>query len=484
MNILNLLTQEKRVAGIEISDSVIRIAFFRPRKKARVHPPQDLPEHELILIEEPIGANIIDHGVVVDRVLLSKTLKAIWTKAKLDTQYAIVAIPDDTVYSRIFSFPKSVDGPRLTDAMRLAMNFQLPIKPEESYLDWERIQTATQGLNEILLATIPRTIATGYVEALDKAGIKTLALESHAASIARSIKLEPGVTTLVTEKTPDGTNVLVFRDSVLRFVRNLPIQFTPDAQVATEVQKIKTALESELKEGATRVQTTDLVSSRLQDTYAAYPEFKETDHASKWLVALGAAIRGQIPEGQDALISLLPVGTEEAYSYQKATTFVALIRNMTIGVSLFFIVAFLGAYLFMLSLAQSAERTLSTLSITPVSPELLQKEAWVNHINTLTETGSVILSETPVWSKLVDEVSTRIIPGIIISNFNAPAIEERMTLTGIARDRATLNQFKKTFGESELFTAIELPITNLEQRADIPFSLSFTLKDSSLIYYK
>ena len=129
MNILNLLTKEKRVAGIEISDSVVRIAFFRPNKKGKeptsIHlvsmdkaqavslevSAEKKLNDELVLIEEPIAANIIADGEVVDVELLGKTLKTIWEKAKLGTDYAIVAIPDDKIYSKIFSFQNLLMAP-------------------------------------------------------------------------------------------------------------------------------------------------------------------------------------------------------------------------------------------------------------------------------------------------------------------------------------------------------------------------------------
>ena len=485
MNILNLLTKEKSVAGIEISDSVIRITFLRPRKKSKdSSSAQNLPHREILLIEEPIGANIIEQGVVVDRALLGKTLKGIWVKAKLGTNYAIVTIPDDKIYSRIFSFPKTVSGSRLSDAMRLAVGFQLPTKTEESYLDWERVQNPNPGLNEILLCTIPRTVAQGYIEALDLAGIKTLALESHTTSIARAIKLESGKTSIFTKKTPDGVTIFSIKDGVLRFLRTLPFQFVPENKIPDEVNKIKLALESEIKETSNLSLPADFLTAFAKDEYQAYPEFSTAGNQAKWLAALGALIRGQLREGEDNLISLLSVGTEEAYAYQKATTFIALIRNMTIGISIFFVAVFFGAYLFMFSLAENAESTLTSLPVSTIPAELLEKESWIQNINTLSATGGAILSETPLWSKVVDHLQTRVIEGVLVSSFIAPGINERMSLVGTARDRTTLNQLKKSFQESELFGEVELPITNLEQRADIPFSLSFKIKDTSLIYYK
>jgi len=186
MNILNLLKKEHPIAGIEISDSVVRIAFFRPQKKNDLRAQQENKEMgALVLIEEPIAANIIEDGVVVDVDLLGKTLKSIWGKAALGTDYAIIAVPDDKIYSKIFSFPKSVSETRLTDAMRLAIGFQLPMKTEDVYLDWERT-VGTASANEILLSTIPRVVAEGYVQALEQAGIKTHAHESHQAYTRRN----------------------------------------------------------------------------------------------------------------------------------------------------------------------------------------------------------------------------------------------------------------------------------------------------------
>lgn len=496
MNILNLLTKEKRVAGIEISDSVIRIAFFRPNGKKNARAPMRLvsmdstrPEtekttseadldEELILIEEEIQADIINDGVVMDVELLGKTLKGIWEKAKLGTDYAIVAIPDDKIYSRIFSFPKSVEGARLTEAMRLAISFQLPMKTEDMYLDWERT-SGTSTLNEILLSTIPKEVAQKYISALELAGIKILALESHLAAIARAVKLTPKEITIFSKKTPDGATIFALENGILRFSRAFPLRFVSEDKLAEEVKKVKLALETSARKNA---REEELINAEVRDEYAGTPELNPP--SSKWLVALGAAIRAKIPAGGDNLISLLPVGTEEAYSYQKATVFITLIRNMTVGVSVFFIIAFLSAYLFVFSLSQNANRTITSLSATPVAPELLAKEASIERVNALTATGAEILTTTPLWSVLLEEAVDRVTDGITISNFSAAGISGGISMTGIAHDRATLNQFRKSLQDSKMFTDVLLPVTNLEQRENIPFSATFRIIDPSKVYYK
>ncbi|MCK9344635.1 MAG: pilus assembly protein PilM [Candidatus Pacebacteria bacterium] len=481
MNILNLLSKEKRVAGIEISDSVVRIAFFRPLSKKRMSKPAEgvvTPEDELILIEEPIASNIIADGVVVDGELLGKTLRNIWTKAELGTEYAVVAIPDDKIYSRIFSFPKSVTEARVTEAMRLAIGFQLPMKTEDVYLDWERT-IGTSGTNEIFLSTIPRAVVQGYISALEKAGIKTLALESHLSAIARSVKLTPETTTLFSKKTPDGATIFALKDGIMRFSRTLPLQFVPENKIAEETQKVKASL---VADGDATVVEQDILEADIRDEYASRPEI--TKPASKWLVALGAAIRGKIPEGEDNLVSLLPIGTEEAYAYQRATTFIVLMRNLIIGVSIFFVVAYLATYLFMASLARETTEKITTLSATVLPPEVAAKEQQINDVNALTETGAMLLSQTPTWSPILAEIVARTPEGITISMFSAQSFTTRISLTGTAVSRSVLNNYKAGLQESPLLTEVELPLANLEQRENIPFSISFSLKDPGALYYK
>lgn len=137
-----------------------------------------------------------------------------------------------------------------------------------------------------------------------------------------------------------------------------------------------------------------------------------------------------------------------------------------------------------LSLSQNANRTIATLSVSSASPEILAKEEWVNRVNALTLAGQTALAETPIWSTVIDEVDARVIDGISISTFRAPSITENMSLAGTAKDRTTLNQFKKSLQESTMLTGVELPITNIEKKEDVPFTVSFRMKDPSVALYK
>jgi len=482
MNIFNLLTKEKKVAGIEISDLVIRVAYFRRKKKIVYNNTKELEEKDLVLSETPLPANIVSGGVILNKELLGKILKNIWRKEKLNKRYAIVSIQEDKIYSRNFPFPKTENKEHLKQAVSLAVDFQLPFKKENIYVGWENTNTAKSGV-EVLISTIPKNIADDYVKVMDSAGISILALESHLSSISRSILLKEGEVTLITKNNQNSTTIFSLKDKALLFSRTIPsIIINKDNTISDEISKIKNYLESETM---LKIKELPLAKAQAKNEYTkGAPLNQNTETQSKWLICLGSAIRGEIPKGKDEQISLLPIGTVEAYEYQKSKIFITLMRNIIIGVSLFFLLTFLAAYLFIFSLSETVNRAENGIPITPVSSDVIQKESLIKEVNSLTLVSQAILSTTPNWSLLIDEINSRTTNGIIILNFRVPSIKDTMNITGVSKDRETLNLFKKSLQESTYITGVELPINNLEQKENIPFSISFHLKDPSILYYK
>lgn len=487
MNILNLLIKEKRVAGIEISENVIRIAYFRPRTTRDSNEQKDsadTPGQELVFLEEATPENLVAHGAIIDKLSFGKFLKDLWQQSNIDTNYAIVSVPEEKIYSRILSFPKVAGKNKLAEAVNLAIDYQLPIKKSDSYIGWERIADIG-NTNDILISGIPRTIADDYIEALSIAGIKILALESHLASIARMVNADNNTAAQFIKHNPDGgATLFIVKKGTLRFSRTLPTAIVPDMEHLTmEANRLK---ESFVVNEKMLVQDRSLEEVALPDSYTKYPEVSHiaSSDRAKWLIAVSAHARGQIEEGQDTHISLLPVGTAEAYAFQKTTSFVILMRNIVISVCAFFILAYSTTYFFVLYLSQKANASRTSISTTVVSPETLKNEQRMRNINALAAASQSIMATTPSWSILLNEINTHLLNGILISNITVVSPTDPILLTGTAKDRNTLNQFKKSLQSSAYFTAVELPIANLELKGNVPFSVSFRIKDSSILYNK
>ena len=479
MNIFNLLTKKKSIVGLEISDNVLRLAFFRSKNKfnKKISPSQK----ELVLVEEIINGNIISEGIILDKESFSKILKNIWLKNKLKSSYVIVSVPEDKIYAHIFPFPKTANEIQLKEAIKLAIDFELPIKKDEVYISSENAGDSNI-INEILISAIPKKIANDYISILNSAGIKILALESHLFSIARSIKSKFGQAELYVKTNPKESTIFILKDRSMRFSRTIPAIYAKDETFLNkEINHIKTWFEIEKNMSVTEL---SLPKASIRDNHLKYLEENgiSQEMQSRWLIALGATMRGEIIEGQDNQISLMPIGTAEAYSYQKITIFITIIRNIIIGISIFFLLTFFATYLFVLSISKTTTKI--NLSNSLIYKDNLQKETWINNLNSITDNSSNILSNTPKWSILLDDINTHIIDGILISNFSVPSINEKIIITGIAKDRETLNKFKKSLQESSYLSSVDLPLTDLGQKGNIPFSISSNLKDPSMLYYK
>ena len=182
------------------------------------------------------------------------------------------------------------------------------------------------------------------------------------------------------------------------------------------------------------------------------------------------------------MISLMPIGTEEAYENQKALAFAEFLSAVVIGLSVFFAVVFIGVWILMTSVQQSFSGRLESLISLPLPTDAPEIESRARNFNELVGKASGILGTIPKWSGLMEELKSRTIPGITINSVSLPSPDAAMNLTGVAQNRYQLNLFKKSLEESPLLTDAQIPFTNIAQKENISFSASFRLKDFTALY--
>lgn len=433
MNLINVFTREEPIAGLEISETYLRLAILG------------------LKVEEAL----------TNGVSKTESLKNLLKKSKTKVRYVIVSVPADNSYSRIFSFPKSLAGEKLEETMKLTVGFQLPVKLEDIYLDWEKVETKDKEKNEIFLAAMPKTTINDYINVLNAAELKPVAIELHPQSFLRVMDLENDKTVLVKMMSKTSVGIFIIKNRVLRFSRILPENFLDEAKLELEVRKITDFYESE------------------NGPIAQSIKFGEPD---KWLISTGAATRGLLPRSKDTLISLMPIGTEQAYEFQKAVAFIEFLSSLAVGFAIFFSAAFLAIWLLIVSVQQQTLNQLEILSSLPLPQDTVELENKALKFNTLVNFSSDIIKTLPRWSFVIEELRLKTLPAISLTNVSLSSTSETINIIGIAKDRDQLNLFKKNLESSTLFREIILPLTNLEQEENIPFSISFKLKEPQKLY--
>jgi len=466
-----IFTREEPIAGLEASDDALRLALIEPNKRTG--------QSELrFLVEETLPEGVVVAGTIADRTRFAAALRNLLKEAGQAIHYVILSIPADPSYLRTFSFPQSVQGPKLEESMRLAIGFQLPVKPDDVYLDWEKLLTSDDERTELLLATAPKTVVDGYLGALAAAGLHAVAVELHPLSFVRAAELSPDQTLIVTERNRTSTTLAVTAGTTVRFIRVLPrAVISTDAAIDAETKKLGDFYEAEHGTAGTVV---NLYALDVRQPFATHPAL--SSEAGRWLTSIGAAVRGATPRSADDWISVLPVGTSQAYEYQKAILFTEFISSIVIGLSVFFAAVFVGSLFLLTNVQQRTEEQLRRLSALPVPQDAAALQARKAIFDQAITTAAPLVKTFPRWSVFLQTLKAATPAGITITSLSLPSPAATFTMSGIADTRQTLNTFRKALDSTPLFAAVELPLTNLDQRSNVPFSISFRLADPTILF--
>lgn len=466
--LLRLFSRAEPIAGLEIADDALRLALLTFDKKKAA-------QEIVLLVENSLAANTISQGVIVEEPALIKSLQQLLKKTSVKVTYVILSLSIGKVYTRLFAFPPNTPQQKLEASMKLITEYQMPFKIDEVYLDWEKLETKDK--NEFLLSAVPKPMVNQYANALSKAGLQMVALEIHPFSLLRTMNLPEEGSFLIRAKSLGATYVYVVKNTTLRYAKTLPISFIPAKEVENEIKRIKNFYEAEnepIKE------VLDITAGSIVETYK-HAEL-QGPQGNRWSISLGATVRGLLPRSQDKLISLMPIGTEKAYEYQRATSFSQFLLILTFWLSTFFSLAYIGAWLLMFSVQQRTAGQIELSSAQTLPAESATLEARAQKLNSITQAMSQITKTLPHWSILVEELRSRVGNGVVITSFSIAGLDSPITLLGVAQTRADLSLFKKSLEQSPLLKEVMVPLTNLEQKEKIPFTITVKIKEPQTLY--
>jgi hypothetical protein len=473
MNFTKFFTKEGHIAGLSISDDVLKLALLEAKKKT--------PLAVKFLFEEQLAPGDVVRGQVINKDNFLKSLKKLIARSKPRIKYVIASLPAESIYAKIFSFPPGISGEKLDSAIRLVTNFQLPKKVEEINLDWEKIIEPEK--NQALLSLIEKKRAREMLDLLESAGLHIVALEYHQMGVARMLKLPAGEPILFLESGSGSLVASVMKNNTVRFLRNLPIRLLEDKTLGAELQKIMNYYENEDTAIAKLALLGEIDGSIAAGLPLAIIEpdlidlagFERASDKLRFLEVLGAALRGLVPRSQDQLISLMEIGTEEAYRQKIAITFSDFLTKLTIVLASFFCLAFGATWLLALSVQQNFNQQIASFYAESGNEEMTKLGEKADKFNALVaQTGELVRAE-PKFSILLTELKSRLTEGITINTLSVPSIDGKMNVIGVAHLRSQLKLFKKSLDESRLLANVELPLENLDKRYDIPFSITFEL---------
>lgn len=489
MDLAQLFNPVERIVGMEIAHGRVCAVLLEKDKKGVVNGTKK---------EAVIPAGIIaEDGTVLDKQKLAAALKTIWHSGKdvFRSKYVIVALPSSPVFTDVIKFPK-VSSEQLKEATDLYIKTKtaFPIDTNEIYYDWQPLGAHNAYHEDVLLSFAKRPYVRDFVEACEAAGLEPLAFETpHAATSRATINFE-NKTGLLIRVAQECVEFSIAAGTNLFFARTIPLPSSYDfatlknilaAEAVHALNYYATEFSSETPVTAVVLvahvpQKKELADS-LHEALGIAVENARFAHnipmGDSCAVAFGAALRGLIRLEEDTLISLLPIGTEEAYRKRRFLAYASLWTDIINTTSVLFVILFGATLLFLNIVGKSALTQSARLKATAVQNERVvafEKEAtrFNTIVGAVAEANDAIVAFSPILEKVLPSLRY---DGIIVKSITVASSGTalRVSLVAVTRDNAIA--FRKSLEGNPLYASVAVPPLGAMQRLGIPLDISLSL---------
>ncbi len=502
MDLLKLLTYEEKIGGISIFDSRVEMLILEFKEKEGI-----LSISTSSFVDLPVG--VIAGGVLKNEeafvAAISELIKKNKVSKKSKVSSFVVSIPANFIYFHSFSFPRNLSDQQIEEAMKLNLRFSLPLSQDAVYVDWETVQSQDTAKKEVVLCSAPKNYIDQYLTALSKAGVTTVALEFHALSISRVLALEPDSSAMIAIFSNNDLEIAIVESGALRFLQSFNIDKIIEAgemniEMDIVIDKLWRAMnfydsEKGQKGSINKLYLTgdygkirdykEIIGKKIEglsvdfaSILPIFPEMPLAKDSNLPQITFGASLRGLMPREEDAIISLMPIGTEEAYERKRMLSFAKIASDLVSVLSIFFIILFLGSWILMTVLLGNIEKSLQRQSSLPEGLIELKGQAVI--FNETINQVEQLRQQTPKWSRFLERLGSFLAYGVTINRVDASI--GGVTINGAALTRDSLLQFKTILEKTGLFSEVKIPFNYLEQKENISFSLILKFKDTEFIF--
>lgn len=491
--ILKFLRARSLVGGLEVSDTLLRFAYWTGRS------------WQLLSLRLPPG--LIVGGRVQNEGLFIQALKALRKQITLRgdrEKINVIVCPGSVdVYTQVFSLPDlAQDG--LERAVDLNIRMISPEDLSQMYSGWQLLNKNSKEVRswEILSGFIPRAVVDSLTNSLLASGFLPVAVESKSVALARLVRslamgFDSAKPTIVLLLDGSGLNFLILRSGQLYFEYATFWKDVPGADKGVTKEVLRSIITKNLSQvknffaqqwpseaisdiwlsvSALRGELEDILKESFPDlTVRAVRLPGSQEIPAEWQVALGSGLRGQMSRFEDREMSLMGIGAREEFAREEVLSFLSFWRVL--------VPIALGVLIGMFVLIQSYLRTVnlslqSQIANQPSNSRIrevdeLEKRAkdfnravlMVQKIEENTELKEPILSAV---SNLADRA------GVKIVRFGFRSLENPINLTAEASSEEHIRNLKILLDSSEAFAEVRLPYAEIRQTPQgLTFSVSF-----------
>lgn len=492
-----LITSSLPIGGLEISDSSLR--FLQVKNNSVVRASLRLPP------------KIIQDGLLKDPKLFAAALRNLHQQIndKPKPINVILIIPPSLIYAQSFSVP-ILEKKQMDEAIDLNLQMLSPSDIDKSYYDYQEIsENKNLGTIDLLGAFVKSDVIDDYKKIIKASGFNIIAIEFAGLALTRLIKQRwTGLTTeqryLVVSLDSSGVLMLILKNGNLYFNHFTPwkeiVQGAKDPNkfefgdikefFSREIQRVmnfylgrfgKPIEESILVSPSFNYEIVKVLSEefKLKIRNLAIAELPQL--RPSWFAVLGSGLRGLTSRSKDIEISLTQTEAQSEYYFERGLHFLAIWRNITIGVLIFLLTTFTATATFFRQEVNKLETQIAKEFSVEDAKTQIEAQAEIVRFNSLVDSITVSVSKENGWSFFMSEIK-RLSEETIKLTRVYHEIGSSVSLSGVADSQQDAIAFKKRLDSYLDYVEVDLPLSNIRTEPDgtITFSLKFKIASESV----
>lgn len=478
-NILVRLRAKPLVAGLEISDSGIRFAYF------------DGKRWQLVGMRIPPG--ILEGGKIKDTPQFMELLKKLRVQARGAVKRrrkitVAVSLSSVNVYTQVFSLP-ILEGENFEKAVELNLQMVSPENVAETYAGWQTLSGDKAAFKaEVLSAFIHRSIVDDIQKALGDAGFFVLSIESRALALGRLVRslgtgLDPNKPFALLHLDNDALDFVVIRGGRIYFdyftfwvdlnAEGKHIKFSDfEAAITRNLHQMVTFYNQHWQDQLEDIFVVTLglkdeVAKIIKDNFSF--QIKELQLnlnqpvGPEWFVALGAGLRALVPRRDDLDISLTQIGTQEAFRREQFATFFAFWRIAVPVVLGIFLAALFGAQWYLAKAGRSLVLQVPKIdeetarAVNDLEAQAKSFNRAVSQIQTLRASRE---PQYPIFERILKYTQDA---GVTLTQFNFQGLGAATAMSGEAAADENIRTLKRALETDPSFADVRLPVTAIRK---------------------
>jgi type IV pilus assembly protein PilM len=237
---LNIFEQHKPIFGIHLNGTALKFVQLQKQSGGISF---------VGYSNVPLPKNLIANDTILDAAALAKLIQQNLIKpqfGRITTNRVVVSVPESKSFIRVIHIPEMSES-QAENAVMFEAEAYIPLPLDQVYFDWQILGRA-EGKMEVLIIASPKEFVDKYLAALEKIGLKLVAVEVESQSVVRSL-IKPGDTEniLIADLDAYKTALIMVEKGNLQFTSSIPLAGNSFTDKISQALTIPTAKAEAIK---------------------------------------------------------------------------------------------------------------------------------------------------------------------------------------------------------------------------------------------